>query len=205
MERDEAYIPEIVETDVATTSTKPADPSIALRRELAFHKTESARKDDILRRHGIPTQAVAVAPVAPLAVPSAALDPRAVAHEVLDSLGPELEELRKNQADILKQLQHAGGYEVSPAGNRVDRVGPPMATDHTAEPGTSAAKPGTSTDAGPGTGTHANPDDEMVYVPSSQTSKGRALTKSPARTMTRREAEEKGYTYRKAKPNETQH
>lgn len=198
MEHDEEYIPELLTSDPSTTSAQPVTSDAALRRELAFHKKESERKDAIMQRHGL-LPAVPVAPVAPISVPvpSPAIDPRAVAHEVtgavhneLDSLRLEMTELKQGQSDILKHLQHAGGYEVSPAGNPVFKVGPP----------TGAGTPPTSKSGTPA----SDPDDEVVYVPSSQTSKGRALTKSPGRTMTRREAEEKRYHYRKPTPEELQ-
>ncbi len=199
MGHEEDYIPEIVETDVATTSTKPADPSIALRRELAFHKTESARKDDIMRRHGIPAQPVPVAPVAPVTL-SAGVDSRAVANEVgdvvdnkLDPFRLELSEIKHTLADLLKQQQHAGGYEVTPAGNRVDKVGPPKMEGTEA----SGTKPDAPTDKAATLKTE-NPDDMpgFGYPPSHGFDSRRWVP------MTLGEAEAKGISFRRTNPDD---
>jgi len=59
MEHETEFIPELSAVSVPATPAVPDTRSdVALRRELAFHKNESAKKDDIMRRHGIPTQPV---------------------------------------------------------------------------------------------------------------------------------------------------
>jgi len=203
MEHETEFIPELSAVSVPATPAVPDTRSdVALRRELAFHKNESAKKDDIMRRHGIPTQPVPVAPVAPVAVPvaSPAIDPRAVAHEVtgavhneIDGLRLEMSELKQGQADILKQLQHAGGFSVSEQGNRVDRVGPPTGTGTEA----SGTNPGTPADKA-ATPKTENPDDMpgFGYLPSHGFDSRRWVP------MTLGQAEAKGISWRRTNPDD---
>ncbi len=200
MEHEEEYIPELSAIPVPTTPAVPDTRSdVALRRELAFHKNESARKDDIMRRHGIPTQPVPVA----VPVASPAIDPRAVAHEVtgavhneIDGLRLEMSELKQGQADILKHLQHADGYEVTPAGNPAYKVGPPTGAGSEA----SGTKSDVPADKATGTSGTANPDDMpgWGYPPS------KGLNSRKWVPMTLGAAEAKGISWRRTEPNAKQ-
>jgi len=196
------YLPEQV---VSAPGSDPGNSEAAMHTRLRLLEAENAKKDEIMRRHGIPTQPVPVvpaAPVVPLVAPAsgAGVDPRAVAHEVtgavhneIDGLRLEMSELIRGQADILKQLQHAGGFSVSEQGNRVDKVEPP-----TVASGVKPDAPANNATGTPGT----NPssfEDQEVYVSGIHLPGGRRKN-GPYKKMTVAEAEAGGYRYSRNPP-----
>lgn len=188
-----------IPTDPATSTTSADSTPLGQteRAQLRYYKAENERFNQIFRQTGVsPTALPPVAPVVPVAVPPS-VDPHATADVVGSAVERATEPLRLVVGDLARSVdgmrQHiekSSDYAVTEAGNRVEKVAPPTSVTGT-EPKPDAAKPDAAKTA--------DPDDELVYVTGVQMPGGRHKN-GHAVQMPRREAEERGFSYRNTAP-----